>query len=97
MKRVGLLLLVSLSVGLGACDRYPGEQVDSPREQPAGSLQEVEEATRDSELVAPNIDGDGTGGFSGGDVNTSPTAPSAGNDTGGSDTGGAEAETGGSE
>lgn len=101
MKRIGLLLLISLSLGLGACERNPGGAVDSPREQPAGSLEEIEEDTSDSDLVAPNIDGDGTGGFSGGDVDTSPNAPSSSEETGGSGaegsgTGGTEPETGGS-
>ena len=56
IKRIGLLLLIGLSLGLGACDRYPGEQVESPREQPAGSLEEVEEATSESDLVEPPTD-----------------------------------------
>ena len=97
MKRIGLLLLLVLSLGLGACERNPGGEVDSPREQPAGSLEEIEEDTSDSDLVAPNIDGDGTGGFSGGDTNTSPIPGdvSGGSDTD-SSTGGAASETGGS-
>ena len=98
MKRIGLLLFIGLSLGLAACERNPGGQTDSPREQPAGSLEEIEQDTSDSDLVAPNIDGDGTGGFSGGDVNTAPVPGGySGGDSGSDESGGTEIETGGSD
>ncbi len=58
MKRLFSTCLVLLV--LVACERYPGEQVDAPREQPGNSIQEYQESTADDQLLDNPIPGTDT-------------------------------------
>ncbi|CAN5862154.1 hypothetical protein BH24DEI2_BH24DEI2_04090 [soil metagenome] len=57
MKRMLLTFCLTTLTLLVACDRYPGQQVEAPREQPGASIEEYKEATTDDKLLDNTIPG----------------------------------------